>query len=296
MNNATASIQSANGTKFFDGIKALMTKITSTFKPKEKEKPKFSNVTVTEAIEFVEWRTKYDQKRITNHVRVSTALVQFPELCTALGINTPPTYMSERLKSDRLHGRYQFQDGGYKFQSRTRELLLRDYPERHTVTIETTDNSFERRLVRWFGNLNPETKLILDGKKTKYQRWARKNARIMDLYLDRISEMLSTTKSQSLNGYEQQLLKVLIEQSTIVRVPTAQIETVAPIAQEKAIEVVAGTLPTKEVAPTPVQSLSKRMTIKELKAYAKVRKIHVPGRITKHRDIYDHIKSQLAQA
>lgn len=43
-------------------------------------------------------------------------------------------------------------------------------------------------------------------------------------------------------------------------------------------------------------SLSKKMTIKELKAYAKAHKIHVPGRKTKHRDIYDHIRSQMSQA
>jgi hypothetical protein len=42
-----------------------------------------------------------------------------------------------------------------------------------------------------------------------------------------------------------------------------------------------------------LKRFSKGMTIKELKTFAKAKGIKVPGRKTKHRDIFEHIKAEL---
>jgi hypothetical protein len=48
-----------------------------------------------------------------------------------------------------------------------------------------------------------------------------------------------------------------------------------------------------QVTKNKQKRFSKAMTIKELKAYAVEHSIHVPGRKTKHRDIFEHIKAEL---
>ena len=294
MNSEVSAFSSSNAAiNLISWMRTTAKKITAVvFTAFKKEKPVTeTDKQLLEAIRCVEWRTWYDQQRIIRYIYTRNFELHEPELYTALQMNSPIKNIDgKKIRTWRtLHWP--------RFSLETRELLLtRGDWHNFSVNITTTDNSFERKLFRWFGNKSPETRKLLDGGKTKTQRFARRNDRIMDLYLDRIPQMLRSDKSLTLNGDGRQLLNALVAPAAIVHIPTAQIETVAPIAQEEAIEVVAETLPTEEVTPTPVQPLSKKMTIKELKAYAKVRRIHVPGRITKHRDIYDHIKSQLAQA
>lgn len=238
---------------------------------------------LAEAIACIEWRTRYDQQRIVRYIYTASFQKENSELYTALDMSLPVKHFWSDEK----------------------------------INIEITDNSFERKLVRWFGELNPATKQLIDGKPTQNQRWVKKNVRITELYLNRFPMHGTAT---SLSRYEQQMLNALIASATTVHISTAPAlllpGTVTDSVQSKekieaaAIEVVAETLHIEKVASvTEIQatehstlvecsvdrrSLSKKMTIKELKAYAKTHKIHVPGRKTKHRDIYEHIKSQLS--
>ena len=226
---------------------------------------------LSEAIACIEWRTCYDQKRIVRYIYTASFQKDNPELYRALNMSLP----IKHFWSDE-------------------------------VNIEITDNSFERRLVRFFGDLNPATKQLIDGKLTKNQRWVKKNARITELYLNSSPMQGAST----LNGYEQQMLNDLITTVATVCIPTAPVlllpRTVTDLVQSEeieaaAIEVVAETLPLektvvlKNTTPLTDTELAKlrqavigktsinKLTIEYLKLYAKARRIRIPGSVTKIR-------------
>ncbi len=291
MNSNEASVSKVNC--LVSWLSNAAKKISAVFVTK-KETPAV-NKELTEAIRAIEWRTRYDQQRIVNHVRTLTALMQSQKLCTALGVKEP-TYISQRFKNDRMNR--------FLLKSRTQELMLnewgRDSYGIHTVNLTKTDNSFERKLVRWFGDLNPTTKLLLDGKSTRNQRWVKKNARITELYLNRLP-MHNTSKS-SLNRYEQQMLNALIASATTVPIATAPalllpgavIDSVQSEEIEAVVETVAEVLPIEETVvlnTTPLtdaelaklrQAMARKTSINklllpDLKLYAKAHRIHIPG-------------------
>lgn len=184
------------------------------------------------------------------------------------------------------------------------------------VRIIKTDNSFERKLVRFFGELNPVTKQLLDGKKTKTQRWVQKNARVMDL----IPEILGKSKSLLLNGYEQQILSALTAPVAIVHVPVTvlalPLETVTPVKpEEKIIDVVAKTLPIEEITEQPIaveqpienetvtltetEKLEKtikglkKLSLPDLKKFAIANNIDIRGKMTQITSIREKIVREL---
>lgn len=283
------------GNNLFDVIKAVVKKITTALTPTKK--PKFSNTSVVEAIELLEWRTKYDQRRIVQHVNVLTALVQSSKICTALGIKEP-TYRSSWFNDDRLVGIY-------KLQSKTRELL--ESPKRHTVNPKPVDR-FEATLAKFTtGFYKPRTQALMSGKgvaNATIQRSLRKRLEDTLAYdgddTDTLSlqhNMLEAEKLRSARSQEQaveevQQERILNEMSSILDA----VEAAMKEAQNEAkVTPVAEPEPQVTEQPTEVEQavqtkLSKKMTIKELKLYAKAHKIHVPGRKTKHRDIFEYIK------
>lgn len=272
MNNDQGTVSAAKVNRFGDWIQSMTQKVTGLFKKPKKETPKFTYATVTDAIKFIEWRTQYDQMRIIDAVETISAIKAYPELCAALGVK---------------------------------------YPGSHKVNanIVITDSSFERRLIKFFGfeGLDPQTKLLLLGGETKAQKQPR-TIEFAEMFQRNIRQECSSTA----NSYATRLLQEfeLVLNAIQVAIDEPQIEKPALLAlpaAEEVVDVVAETLPV-EVAPIaklqtteqpPVnqvvaktKSFSKKMTIKELKAYATEHGIHVPGRKTKHRDIFEHIKAQ----
>jgi len=259
MNNDQVSVP-AKTNRIFSWLSSAAQKVAALFT--KKENPAIDKK-VTEAIEFIEWRTWYDQQRITRYI------------------------YTESFRKNHL-GLYQVLEMVLPIKS----PVCGD----SVVNIQITDNSFERRLVRYFGNLRPATKLLLDGKTTKAQRFARKSRRLMELYIDKVSEM-TANKSLNLNGYERQIVNELISQITVHIPTTTQLQfskatdSVEP--EEVAIEVlleapVENTKPLTDTEPALPSVIANKksvneLTIKELKAYAKVRGIRIPGSVTKIR-------------
>lgn len=231
MNSASHSV--SIGSKIAAWFNNTARKLTTVFTAKKK-----STVTiekeVAEAIRFVEWRTRYDQQRIARYVYTRSFQKDNTNLYNALGMNLPVKFRCLEIDVD--------------------------------INIQKTDSSFERRLLRIFGSLRPETKILLEGGTTKNQRWAKRNARIMERYLDVIPEMLGKSKSPSLKEYEQQMLSALIAPTAIVHIPQIApallpetVQSVASIEPEKEMievaieEVVVETLPIEETIQQPIE-------------------------------------------
>ena len=287
MNQIDTYTTTTKGNSVFDVFKTVAKKITTALTPARKSK--FSNVSVVEAIEYIEWRTKYDQRRIIQHVNVLTALAQSPKLCSSLDIKEP-TYTSKWLKDDQRN-----------IQSRTRELLSRDYPKNNTASARVVDNNrFDVLLSKFTGylELDPRTQALMSGKgvaNAAVHRSLRKRLEDILAYdgdnvdmLSLQSNMNMLTPEQILASAQAQLVEeVQSYEERILNEMRSLIDTLAASTEEEQIIEVKVT----PVAEPQVQTkLSKKMTIKELKLYAKAHKIHVPGRKTKHRDIFEYIK------
>ncbi|MEG3877657.1 hypothetical protein QT972_09780 [Microcoleus sp. herbarium7] len=268
----------AKGNNLFDVIKVVAKKIATVFTPK---KVKFSYANASEAIEYIEWRTKYDQQRIVNHVYILTALVQSQKLCSALGIKEP-TYKSKffginNRNNNRVYANY----AGY------------------TVNMKPVDR-FDLLLRKFTGYENPRVQALMSGEEVVAKKTVNKNLQIIVAvkplsYEDAILEAMR----QLIDGIESRLVveqievrpQLAIEAATsivTIDVIATEIEEVTPVATPQEVT---GEQPTEVVQPVQAK-LSKKMTIKQLKAYAKERGISVPGRKTKHRDIFEHIKAQ----
>lgn len=305
MNDDQATVSAAKVNRFGDWIHNVTQKVTSLFKKPKKETPKFTYTTVTDAIKFIEWRTWYDQQRIVQYIYTVFFQKDNPELYKALNMSLPIKYITqETIADNRLF------DWSSK-SNRTREILIEtgDWKNSMNVNVKLTlaDSSFERRLLKYFGNLNPETQTILDGGETKAQKQPR------TIEFEKMFQNNIRKGSQATDSYKARLLQefTLVLSAIQVEIDETEIEQqftlVALPAAEETVEVVAETLPIEEATIAELQvteqlpvdrvvvktkSFSKKMTIKELKVYASEHGIHVPGRKTKHRDIFEHIKAQ----
>ena len=295
VNQETYSV-TARGNNFFDVVSSVMKKITTALTPPKKAKAKFSNESVAEAIECLEWRVKYDQRRIVTHIYTLAALVQSPKICIALGIEEP-TYRSSWFNNNRLVG----------IQSKTRELL--ESPKRHTVNPKSIDR-FELTLAKFTGFYSSRTQALMSGAgvaNAAIHRSLRKRLEDILAYNGDDADMLSLQHNMNVLAHEPilasapaQLVEevqsyeehILNEMSSILDAVEAsmkeaqnEVKAVTPVTEPQ----VTTKQPTK-VEQAVQTKLSKKMTIKELKLYAKAHKIHVPGRKTKHRDIFEYIK------
>lgn len=301
MNNATAPVQSVKGIKFFDGVKSLMTKITSAFKPKKK--PEFSNATALEAIQFVEWRTKYDYQRIVQYVYTASLQKENPDLYAVLKMNLPVKDISWRTieTAHRLNWP--------QLSNRTREILLDKFDWRNQrANVQIADSSFERRLLQFFGNLNPKTKTLLNGGETKTQKELRTIAS-EKIFFNNISKT-----SQA--SYETRLLQEFAlvlnaMQVAAIDEPAEEVEQPAllalPAAKEVVVEVVAETLPVKETTEQPIETVTlteaeklektikglKKLNLPDLKKFAKANNIQIKGRMTQITSIREKIIREL---
>ncbi len=305
-NIETVSVQST-GIKFFDGVKALATKITNAFQPKKQ--PKFTNATVHEAIQFVEWRTKYDQFRIINAVQTATALQQFPELSKALNI-VQPTYTSKKWREDRTI----VNDSLHKLRLRTRDLLLASQNTK-TIHIEVTNNNFERKLVKFFGDLSQRAKDLISGAKVADKTFAHKKMTDEDQKAYRILNKKLEKKLfysfMKYQGTDADMLSLshnikahegLIHDYFISQIPPEALEIeVTPVTEVSVAK------QSTEVVPVTIKSESKtedikkvtkdlnKMTIPKLKAFAKERGLKLSGRTTQISAIRAAIIRQLKE-
>lgn len=294
------------GNNLFDVFKAVVKKITTALTPAKK--PKFSNASVVEAIEYIEWRTKYDQRRIVQHVNVLTALVQSPKLCSSLDIKEP-TYRSSWFNDDRLVGIY-------KLQSKTRELL--ESPKRHTVNPKPVDR-FEATLAKFTtGFYKPRTQALMSGKgvtNAAVHRSSRKRLEDILAYSGDDADMLSLQNNMNMLTPERILASAqaqLVEEvqsceERILNEMCFLIDTLATsIEEEQIIEVKVAPVtepqvteqPT-EVEPVDIKKVIKdlnKLTIPKLKAFAKERGFKLSGRTTQISAIRASIVRQLKES
>ena len=307
MNQVDTYTTTTKGNNLFDVLKTVVKKITTAFAPAKKSK--FSNASVVEAIEYIEWRTKYDQRRIIQYVNVLTALAQSPKLCSSLDIKEP-TYTSKWLKDDR-----------HNIQSRTRELLSRDYPKNNTASVRVVDdNRFDILLSKFTGHLelDPRTQALISGKgvaNAAVHRSLRKrledistyngdNADILSLQYNMLeAEKLRSTRSQEQAVEELQQEYILNEMSFILDAVEAAMKEVqneakvTPVA-EQPTEVEPVTIKS-ETKPDSIKKVIKdlnKLTIPKLKAFAKERGFKLSGRTTQISAIRASIVRQLKES
>lgn len=320
MNQVETYATTAKTNSLFDVFKTVAKKIATALTPAKKVK--WSNATVAEVIEYIEWRTRFDQQRIVNHVYILAALAQSQELCSALGIKEP-TYKSKF----------------FGINNRSNNRVYADYAG-HTASVEPVDR-FDLLLRKFTGYGNPRVQALMSGGIADAAVYRSLDKRLEDIVTYKgddieilslqhnvlAQQRLSSPRAQIVissnagnvqtatlkpQSYEDVILSMMrqlidgIESRLVVEqlvleaaTPIVTIDVIATEIIKEEEEVTSVTTPLEvtdeqliEVA-RPVQAktrLSKKMTIKELKAYAKERNIQVPGRKTKHRDIYEFIK------
>jgi hypothetical protein len=304
MNNETTST-GVSGTKFFGAIKSFVNKITKLFN--RPQKPKFTYTTMLEAIEFIEWRTKYDQYRILNAVYTNTALQQYPELCIALGVHYPTLgYKNTRLNWS-------------KFQVRTRELLLKDCENNTKINIEFTDNGFDRKLLKFFGDLSPRAKDLISRTKTADKTFAykkmtsedKKAYRILQRQLEkkllvvalkyRGTDVDMLSLKHNLQAHDGLIQEDFENQISSVMTRVAEVPEVASVidapqgaTEQFKVETTVKSVTKAEDIKKVVKDLNK-MTIPKLKAFAKERGFKLSGRTTQISTIRAAIVRQLKE-
>ena len=295
MNQIDTYTTTTKGNNLFDVLKTVVKKITTAFAPAKKSK--FSNASVVEAIECIEWRTKYDQRRIIQHVNVLTALAQSPKLCSSLDIKEP-TYTSKWLDDQR------------NIQSRTRELLSRDYPKNNTASVRVVDdNRFDILLSKFTGHLelDPRTQALISGKgvanaavhRSLHKRledistYNGDNADMLSLQYNMLeAEKLRSTRSQEQAVEELQQEYILNEMSSILDA----VEAAMKEAQTTEVEPV---IVKSETKPDSIKRVIKdlnKLTIPKLKAFAKERGFKLSGRTTQISAIRASIVRQLKES
>ena len=283
-NNEIVSVTVNNETKFFDGLKGLVIKIAKRLKPVKKEKPKFANNTVAEAIQFIEYRTLFDRYRILNAVYTLNALKHSQELCTALGI-VSRSYVSKRFGFDRSN-----------LQLATRQHLIEDCREDNKIKIEITNADFDCRLVKFFGDLSPRAKDLISGTKVADKTFAYRKMTAEDKKAYRVLDATLAAKLNSelprfgddpdrlalkynLLAHDKTLLRDLLTQVPDAVLKHEEIdEPIVVELQEQPIKVEKDVIDGEYIKKT-VKQLNK-MTIPKLKAFAKTNGFKLSGRTT----------------